>query len=61
MDKAGYFPFGTSVDITSSVWKRSKLRIVEVNRHMPRVFGGALLHISDVDSIVEIFLCPWRS
>jgi hypothetical protein len=28
---------------------------------MPRVFGGALLHISDVDSIVEIFLCPWRS
>ena len=61
MDKAGYFSFGTSVDITSSVWKRSKLRIVEVNRHMPRVFGGALLHISDVDSIVEIFLCPWRS
>jgi itaconate CoA-transferase len=26
---------------------------VEVNRHMPRVFGDSLLHVSEVDAIVE--------
>lgn len=61
MDKAGYFSFGTSVDITATVWKRSKLRIVEVNKYMPRVFGGALLHVSDVDMIVENHQPIWES
>jgi len=27
--------------------------IVEVNHHMPRVFGDSLLHVSEVDAIVE--------
>ncbi|HQM45072.1 MAG TPA: acetyl-CoA hydrolase/transferase C-terminal domain-containing protein [Smithellaceae bacterium] len=61
MDKAGYFSFGTSVDVTPVFWKRSKLRIVEVNENMPRVFGGALLHISDVDKIVENHQPLWES
>lgn len=61
MDKAGFFSFGTSVDITSIVWKRAKHRIIEVNRHMPRVYGDALVHISDVDRIVENHQPIWES
>jgi itaconate CoA-transferase len=53
MDKAGYFTFGTSNDYTSTAARNCKKLIVEVNEHMPRVFGDSLLHISEVDAIVE--------
>jgi itaconate CoA-transferase len=53
MDRNGYFTFGTNNDYTSSVARQAKRLIVEVNRHMPRVFGRSLLHISEVDAIVE--------
>jgi itaconate CoA-transferase len=53
MDRAGFFSFGTSNDYTSTVARCCKRLIVEVNKNMPRVFGDALLHISEVDAIVE--------
>jgi itaconate CoA-transferase len=53
MDKAGYFTFGTANDYTSTAARNCKKLIVEVNEHMPRVFGDSLLHISEVDAIVE--------
>jgi itaconate CoA-transferase len=53
MDRAGYFSFGTSNDYTSTVARCCKRLIVEVNKNMPRVFGDALLHISEVDAVVE--------
>ena len=53
MDRAGFFSFGTSNDYTSTVARCCKRLIVEVNKNMPRVFGDALLHISEVDSIIE--------
>lgn len=53
MDKAGYFSFGTANDFTSTAARAARVLIVEVNRHMPRVFGESLLHISEVDAIVE--------
>lgn len=53
MDKAGYFSFGTANDFTSTAARTARLLIVEVNHHMPRVFGDSLLHISDVDAVVE--------
>jgi itaconate CoA-transferase len=53
MDKSGYFTFGTSNDLTSTAARECKTLIVEVNRNMPRVFGDSLLHISEVDAIVE--------
>ncbi|RPJ63362.1 MAG: acetyl-CoA hydrolase/transferase family protein [Dehalococcoidia bacterium] len=53
MDKSGYFSFGAANDYTSTAARCSKKLIVEVNRKMPRVFGGSLLHISEVDAIVE--------
>jgi itaconate CoA-transferase len=53
MDRNGYFTFGTNNDYTSSAARQAKRLIVEVNRHMPRVFGRSSLHISEVDIIVE--------
>ncbi len=53
MDASGFFSFGTVNDYTSTAARSSKRLVVEVNRHMPRVFGDSLLHVSDVDAIVE--------
>jgi itaconate CoA-transferase len=53
MDRAGFFSFGTANDYTSTVARCCKRLIVEVNKNMPRVFGDALLHVSEVDAIVE--------
>jgi itaconate CoA-transferase len=53
MDKAGYFTFGTANDYTSTAARHCQKLIVEVNEHMPRIFGDSLLHISEVDAIVE--------
>jgi len=53
MDEAGYFTFGAVNDYTSAAARNCKNLIVEVNSHMPRVFGDSLLHISEVDAVVE--------
>lgn len=53
MDRAGFFSFGTANDYTSTVARCCKRLIVEVNKNMPRVFGDSLLHISEVDAVVE--------
>jgi itaconate CoA-transferase len=53
MDKSGYFTLGTNNDYTSTAAKVAKKLIVEVNKNMPRVFGDSLIHISEVDAIVE--------
>ena len=53
MDQSGFFSFGTNNDYTSVAAKASTTVIVEVNEHMPRVFGSGMIHISDVDAIVE--------
>ncbi|MBI5680290.1 MAG: acetyl-CoA hydrolase/transferase family protein [Methanobacterium sp.] len=53
MDDSGYFSFGTANDFTSKAARAARVLIVEVNRNMPRVFGESLLHISEVDAVVE--------
>ena len=53
MDANGYFTFGTNNDYTTSVARAAHRLIVEVNPNMPRVFGDSLLHVSEVDVIVE--------
>jgi itaconate CoA-transferase len=53
MDRAGFFSFGTVNDFISTSARFSKKLMVEVNRHMPRVFGDSLVHVSEVDAIVE--------
>ena len=53
MDRHGFFSLGTANDFTSTAARKAKKLIVEVNRHMPRVFGQSHIHISEVDLIVE--------
>jgi itaconate CoA-transferase len=53
MDEHGYFTFGVSNDYTTTVARKAKKLIVEVNKNMPRVFGDSILHISEIDAIIE--------
>jgi itaconate CoA-transferase len=53
MDRNGWFTFGVGNDYGSTAARCAKRLIVEVNRRMPRVFGDSLLHISEVDAIIE--------
>jgi len=53
MDPNGFFTFGTVNDYISTAARCCKTLIVEVNENMPRVFGDSLLHVSEVDAIVE--------
>ena len=55
MDEYGYFSFGPSVSHQMAVCEKAKTIIIEVNKNMPRCFGGYedSIHISKVDFIVE--------
>jgi itaconate CoA-transferase len=53
VDKAGFFSLGTANDYFSTAARHCKKLFVEVNRNMPRVFGDSLIHISEVDAVVE--------
>lgn len=53
MDRHGWFTFGVGNDYGTAAARSAKRLIVEVNPNMPRVFGDALLHVSEVDAIVE--------
>lgn len=52
-DEHGYCSFGLSVDYTKPAALASKIIIAEVNDQMPRTMGGAFIHISEIDHIVE--------
>ncbi len=53
MDASGHFSLGTNNDYASTVVRHCGRVLAEVNRSMPRVFGDSLVHVSEVDAIVE--------
>ncbi len=54
MDRQGYLSLGTNNDYASTIARRARRLLVEVNQNMPRVSGGdACLHISEVTALVE--------
>ena len=55
MDNHGFFNFGPNASHLAAVVETSAKVIVEVNPNMPRCLGGTenIVHISDVDFIVE--------
>lgn len=53
MDPNGWFTFGTGNDYATTAARAARRLVVEVNPNMPRVFGDSLLHVSEVDAIVE--------
>ncbi|MFX4219739.1 MAG: acetyl-CoA hydrolase/transferase family protein [Thalassobaculum sp.] len=53
MDRSGHFSLGTNPDYAAELVRKARRVIVEVNRNMPRTFGENLLHISQVDAVIE--------
>ena len=53
MDEDGYFSFGTNTDYAKPVSETARTILVEVNPHMPRVFGDCTVHVSRVTAVVE--------
>ncbi len=53
MDASGHFSLGTNNDYASTVLRHCDRVIVEVNKNMPRVFGDSLVHVSEVQAVVE--------
>lgn len=53
-DKHGFCSLGVSVDITRAAVKHAKHVVAQVNPQMPRTHGDGLIHISDIDTMVEV-------
>jgi acyl-CoA hydrolase/RimJ/RimL family protein N-acetyltransferase len=53
-DAFGWVSCGVSVDIAPAAVARARLVIAEVNPHMPRTLGEALLHVDDIDWLVPV-------
>ncbi|MGH7026578.1 acetyl-CoA hydrolase/transferase family protein [Brevundimonas sp.] len=53
MDADGCFSFGTNTDYALAASRTAKRVILEVNPHMPRVFGDCTVHVSQVTALVE--------
>lgn len=52
-DVHGYCSLGISVDITLSGMKNAEIVIAQVNPEMPRTWGDSIIHIDEIDYLVE--------
>lgn len=52
-DESGYMSLGASVDCTFAAARYAKQVVAEVNRQMPRTFGGADIHVRRLSAVVE--------
>ncbi|XP_076677570.1 succinyl-CoA:acetate/propanoyl-CoA:succinate CoA transferase [Andrena cerasifolii] len=52
-DEHGFCSLGTSVDCVRAAVSTSKYIVALVNKHMPRTFGDAIIHVSHLDYAVE--------
>lgn len=53
-DRFGYCTYGSEVGLTKSAAESSKMIIAEINPNMPRTFGDTLIHVDQIESIVEV-------
>ena len=53
-DKHGFCSLGVSVDVARAAAECAKHVIAQVNPQMPRTLGDALIHIDDIETIVEV-------
>jgi acyl-CoA hydrolase len=53
-DKHGFCSLGTSVDVAKSAVKYAKKIIAQVNPNMPRTHGDGFIHLSRLDTVVEV-------
>ena len=53
-DSHGYCSLGVSVEATLAAVECAKKVVAQVNPQMPRTFGDGILHISEIDFLVEV-------
>lgn len=53
-DNHGYCSLGVSVEATVAAIESAKTVIAQVNPNMPRTFGDGILHVSEIDFLVEV-------
>lgn len=52
-DEHGYCSYGVSVDYTRPAAQEAKYVIAQVNDKMPRTLGNSMIHLNEIDAIVE--------
>lgn len=53
MDKHGFISISLSATYEREMIENADIVILEVNPNMPRTFGDAIIHVSDIDYVVE--------
>lgn len=53
-DAHGYCSLGVSVEATVAAIENAKTVIAQVNPNMPRTFGDGIMHVSEIDYLVEV-------
>lgn len=53
-DKHGYCSLGVSLEAVLAVIDNAKHVIAQINEQMPRVHGEGIIHISELDTFVEV-------
>lgn len=59
-DRHGYCSLGVSVEATVAAIENAKIVIAQVNPQMPRTFGDGILHVSEIDYLVEVDVPIYR-
>lgn len=52
-DKNGYCSLGVAVEAIKAVMRNAQLVVAQVNTFMPRTFGDAIIHVDEIDFLVE--------
>ncbi len=53
-DKHGFCTLGISIDVARAAFETAKCVIAQVNLRVPRTQGDALIHVNDIDYMVEV-------
>ncbi|TBX69534.1 acetyl-CoA hydrolase/transferase family protein [Flavobacterium silvisoli] len=53
-DRHGYCSLGVSVEATIAAIEKAKIVIAQVNPQMPRTFGDGILHVEEIDYLVDV-------
>jgi len=54
MDKHGYISLSLSTTYEREIMEHADIVIIEVNPNMPRTFGDSVVHIRDIDYVIEV-------
>lgn len=52
-DANGFCSLGVSVEATRAAIRTAKMVVAQINKFMPHTYGDALVHIDEIDWVVE--------